>query len=470
MKYDHQIIVIGGGSAGLVVAAGAAGLGADVALVEREKMGGECLNSGCVPSKAFLRCAHQAAEIRDSAGFGIRTTIDGVDIKALMQRVSGVIGEIEPYDSAERFRGLGVNVIKGEARIIDAHHMRVAEKEISAKYIVIATGSEALVPPIKGLSGTPYYTNRNIFSLKKLPADLVVLGGGSIGLELGQGFSHLGSKVTVIDMMGRLFMRDDQEVGPLMEKVMRGEGMEFHLGAKIMEVTQNNGSGVMRIEKEKKILDIPFDALLLALGRGAVTDGLGLNDVGIAVDKRGYIKTNDRQQTSVPGIYACGDVCGPYQFTHMAGYQAGIVLRNIIFKFPARVDYSAVPWVTYTRPEVAHAGYTEEAAKGKGLLGDSLLCDLAENDRARTEGDAPGFIKIVMDKKGRIIGTTIVGRKAGEMIALSVMAIGRKLKATCFMNMVMPYPTESEIYSLASRNIAKKSLKPWMKKVIRMMI
>lgn len=470
MRYDHQIIVIGGGSAGLVVAAGAAGLGADAALVEREKMGGECLNSGCVPSKAFLRCAHQAAEIRNSAEFGIRATIVGIDMASLMQRVSGVIGELEPHDSAERFRSLGVNVIKGEARIADAHHITVAEKEISAKYIVIATGSEALVPPIKGLSDTPYYTNRNIFSLKKLPEDLVVLGGGSIGLELGQGFSQLGSKVTVIDMMERLFMRDDREVGPLMEKVMRGEGMEFHLGAKILEVVQSGGTGIVRIEKEKKILDIPFDALLVALGRKAVTDGLGLKDAGIAVDKRGYIITNDRQQTSVPGIYACGDVCGPYQFTHMAGYQAGIVLRNIIFRFSARVDYSAVPWVTYTRPEVAHAGYTEEGAKEKGIFGECIFCDFAENDRARTDSDLPGFLKIVTDKKGRIIGTTIVGRKAGEMIALSVMAIGRGLKATCFMNMVFPYPTESEIYSLASRNIAKKSIKPWMKKIIRMII
>ena len=297
MKYDHQIIVIGGGSAGLVVAAGAAGLGADVALVEREKMGGECLNSGCVPSKAFLRCAHQAAEIRNSAEFGIRATIDGIDMGVLMQRVRGVIGEIEPHDSAERFGSLGVNVIKGEARIADAHHIRVAEKEISAKYIVIATGSEALVPPIKGLAETPYYTNRNIFSIKKLPEKLLVLGGGPIGLELGQGFSHLGSKVTVIDMMDRLFIKDDREVGPLMEKLLREEGMEFQLGAKIMEVVVRGSSGVVRIEKEKRILDIPFDALLVALGRKAVTDGLGLKDAGIAVDKRGYIMTNDRQQT-----------------------------------------------------------------------------------------------------------------------------------------------------------------------------
>jgi pyruvate/2-oxoglutarate dehydrogenase complex dihydrolipoamide dehydrogenase (E3) component len=470
MKYDHQIIVIGGGSAGLVVAAGAAGLGADVALVEREKMGGECLNSGCVPSKSFLRCAHRAAEIRESAGFGIRASFDGVDMEALSGRVSGVIREIEPHDSEERFRSLGVNIVRGEARILGPHRVRVAEKEISAKYIVIATGSEAVVPPIKGLSEAPYYTNRNIFSLKKLPANLVVLGGGAIGLELGQGFSHLGSKVTVIDMMDRLFARDDMEVGPLMEKLMRDEGIQFHLGAKITEVIQKDESGFVLIEKDKKIAEIHFEAILVALGRKAVTDGLGIAEAGVAVDERGYVKTNLRQQTSVPGIYACGDVCGPYQFTHMAGYQAGIVLRNIIFKFPAKCDYSAVPWVTYTRPEVAHAGYTEEAAKAKGVLGESVFCDFTENDRARTEGDIPGFIKIVTDKKGRIVGATIVGKKAGEMIALSVMAIGRKLKATAFMNMVFPYPTESEIYALASRNIAKKSLKPWMKKIIRRIV
>jgi pyruvate/2-oxoglutarate dehydrogenase complex dihydrolipoamide dehydrogenase (E3) component len=470
MKYDHQIIVIGGGSAGLVVAAGAAGLGADVALVEREKMGGECLNSGCVPSKSFLRCAHRAAEIRESAGFGIIASLNGIDMEALFERVGGVIREIEPHDSEERFRSLGVNVVRGEARILGPHSVRVAEKEMSAKYIVIATGSEALVPPVRGLSVVPFYTNRNIFSLKKLPSNLVVLGGGAIGLELGQGFSHLGSKVTVIDMMDRLFARDDREVGPLMEKLIRGEGIEFHLRAKIIEVIQKDASGFVRIEKDKKIIEVPFDAILVALGRKAVTDGLGLAEAGVAVDEKGYVKTNLRQQTSAPGIYACGDVCGPYQFTHMAGYQAGIVLRNIIFKYPAKCDYSAVPWVTYTRPEVAHAGYTEEAAKGKGLFGESIFCDFSENDRARTEGDIPGFLNIVTDKKGRIIGATIVGRKAGEMIALSVMAIGRKLKATCFMNMVFPYPTESEIYGLASRNIAKKSLKPWMKRIVRMMV
>jgi pyruvate/2-oxoglutarate dehydrogenase complex dihydrolipoamide dehydrogenase (E3) component len=470
MKYDHQIVVIGGGSAGLVVAAGAAGLGVDVALVEREKMGGECLNSGCVPSKAFLRCAHKAAEIRESALYGIKAAVEGIDIISLMNRVGGVIGEIEPHDSEERFRGLGVNVVRGEAGILDAHRVRVSGKEISAKYIVISTGSEAVVPPIKGLSEASYYTNRNIFSMKKLPSDLVVLGGGAIGLELGQGFAHIGSKVTVIDMMDRLFAKDDGEVGPLMEKVLRKDGMEFHLGAKILEVIKNDGLGMVRVEKDKSIFDIPFDALLVALGRKAVTDGLGLKEAGVALDKRGYIITDERQQTNVPGIFACGDVCGPYQFTHMAGYQAGIVLRNIIFKFPAKADYSTVPWVTYTRPEVAHAGYTEDMAREKGLLGDIMLCDLAENDRARTEGDVPGFIKIIADKKGRIAGATIVGRKAGEMIALSVMAIGRKMKATCFMNMVFPYPTESEIYALASRNIAKKSLKPWMKKIIRMIV
>lgn len=470
MKHDYQIAVIGGGSAGLSTAAGAAGLGAKVVLIERDKMGGECLNNGCVPSKAFLRCAHQAAEIRHCAKYGIRASFEGIDMNALMQRVHSVIREIEPHDSAQRFKSLGVDVLSGQAQITGTNSIKVGEKELSAKYIVIATGSEAIVPPIKGLKETKHYTNRNIFSLDYLPKKLAILGGGPIGLELGQGFRHLGSEVAVIDMAPKLFMKDDHEVGPLMERIMRLEGIQFYLGAKIVEIIQNDESSFVRINKDGKDTDIAFDTLLVALGRAAVTDGLGLAAAGVLTDKRGYIITNERQQTDIPSIYACGDICGPFQFTHMAGYQAGIILRNIIFKIPAKVDYSTVPWVTYATPEVAHVGQTEDMARDKELLGDIFLENLADIDRAKTEDDTEGFIKIITDKKKRIIGTTIVGKKAGEMIGLSSMAIKQKVKATYFMNMIFPYPTESEIYALASRNIAKQSLKPWMKKIIRMLI
>ncbi|MGB5156027.1 dihydrolipoyl dehydrogenase family protein [Desulfobacterium sp. N47] len=470
MKYDYQIAVIGAGSAGLSTAAGAAGLGAKVALIEQDKMGGECLNSGCVPSKSFLRCAHQAAEIKNSSKYGILASFEGVDMKALMQRVQGVIREIEPHDSAQRFKSLGVDVISGQAQITGPNSIKADGREISAKYIVIATGSEAIVPPIKGLLETKHYTNRDIFSLEKLPEKLVILGGGPIGLELGQGFCHLGSKVAVIDMAPKLFTKDDREVGALMEKIMRSDGMEFYLGATIVEIRKDGESTFVRISKDGKDTYLEFDTLLVALGRAAVTDGLGLADAGVATDKRGYIITNKRQQTSTPSIYACGDICGPYQFTHMAGYQAGIILRNIIFKLPAKANYSAVPWVTYAMPEVAHVGYTEDTAREKGLLGDISLEYFNEIDRSKTEDDTAGFLKIVMDKKKRIIGTTIVGKKAGEMIGLSAIAIKKKIKATYFMNMIFPYPTESEIYALASRNIAKQSLKPWMKKIIRMLI
>ncbi len=470
MKYDYHIAVIGAGSAGLSTAAGAAGLGAKVVLIERDKMGGECLNSGCVPSKSFLRCAHQAAEIKNSENYGIRASFEGVDIKALMQRVKGIIREIEPHDSAQRFKELGVDVISGQAQITGANNIKVCEKRLSAKYIVIATGSEAMVPPIKGLKENKYYTNRNIFSIEYLPKKLVILGGGPIGLELGQGFRHLGSEVAVIDMAPKLFTKDDREVGLLLEKIMLSEGIEFYLGAKIVEIVKKGESTFVRINKDGKDTDLAFDTLLVALGRAAVTDGLGLANAKVATDKRGYIITNDRQQTNIPSIYACGDICGPYQFTHMAGYQAGIVLRNIIFKIPAKVDYSLVPWVTYTMPEAAHVGYTEDTAREKGLLGNILFEDLGEIDRAKTEGDTSGFIKIITNKKNQIIGATIVGKKAGEMIGLSAMSIKQKIKATYFMNMIFPYPTESEIYAFASRNIAKKSLKPWMKKIINKLI
>lgn len=467
MRYDYHIIVIGAGSGGLVVASGAASLGARVALIEAEKMGGDCLNAGCVPSKTFLKSAHIAKAIRDASMYGLTADLKKVDITTVMDRVNKVIREIEPHDSRERYEGLGVDVILGFGELQDRHTVKIGNETITGKYIVIATGSEPAVPPIHGLNEVNYQTNRTIFHLKELPGHLIVLGSGPIGIELGQGFRHLGSQVTIINRSPGLFKKDDPEVGPLMEKQLKDDGIELLLGIVYREVRQDSDVISVEIEHEGKGRIITGDQLLVATGRLPATKNLGLDKVGVRVDEKGYIVTDKKQKTSVKNIYACGDVTGHYQFTHMAGYQAGIIIRNIIFKLCAKVDYSAVPWTTYTKPEVAHVGYTEPMARKTGTYKSSLKVDLSAIDRAKAEDDRVGFLKLNLGKKGRIIGATLVGEKAGEMIPAITIAIKQKLTAGIFMNMIFSYPTESEILKSASLEAAKQSLKPWMKKVIR---
>lgn len=467
MRYDYHIIVIGAGSGGLVVASGAASLGARVALIEAEKMGGDCLNAGCVPSKTFLKSAHIAKAIRDASMYGLTADLKKVDITTVMDRVNKVIREIEPHDSRERYEGLGVDVILGFGELQDRHTVKIGNETITGKYIVIATGSEPAVPPIHGLNEVNYQTNRTIFHLKELPGHLIVLGSGPIGIELGQGFRHLGSQVTIINRSPGLFKKDDPEVGPLMEKQLKDDGIELLLGIAYREVRQDSDVISVEIEHEGKGRIITGDQLLVATGRLPATKNLGLDKVGVRVDEKGYIVTDKKQKTSVKNIYACGDVTGHYQFTHMAGYQAGIIIRNIIFKLCAKVDYSAVPWTTYTKPEVAHVGYTEPMARKAGTYKSSLKVDLSAIDRAKAEDDRVGFLKLNLGKKGRIIGATLVGEKAGEMIPAITIAIKQKLTAGIFMNMIFSYPTESEILKSASLEAAKQSLKPWMKKVIR---
>lgn len=467
MKYDYHIIVIGAGSGGLVVASGAAALGAKVALIESEKMGGDCLNSGCVPSKSFLKGAHLAKDIRGSDTFGIHTEIKAISIEALMNRVHSVIAEIEPHDSVERYQSLGVTVLHGKGMLKDPHTVQVNNKTITGKYIVISTGSAPLVPPIPGLDTVPYLTNRTIFNMKKQPKHLIVLGAGPIGLELGQGFRHLGSEVTIIDQNSGLFGKDDPEVGPIMEKVFLNDGIELKLSAKIISVQQEGENILVTLEKDGIRHAIIGDGLLVSLGRIPVNKDLGLEAVGVKLSDRGYIVTNEQLQSSVKNIYACGDSTGPYQFTHMAGYQAGLVIKNSIFRLGAKLNYSAVPWTTYTKPEVAHVGQTEPTAVTKGVFGKSILIPLNEIDRAKAENDIHGFLKVILDRGNRIIGATLVGDKAGEMIPVATLAIRQKLKVSAFLNMIFSYPTEAEIFKMAALKSMKEEFKPWQGKLIK---
>jgi pyruvate/2-oxoglutarate dehydrogenase complex dihydrolipoamide dehydrogenase (E3) component len=471
MRYNYHIIVLGAGSGGLVVASGGASLGAKVALIEEDKMGGDCLNTGCVPSKSFLRAAHLAADIRDAGNYGLSATLNGVNASLIMKRVHDVIQTIAPHDSIERFTSLGVDVIKGKGVLVDSHTVKVIGRIITGKYIVIATGSRAAVPPIPGLADVPYLTNENIFSIQKLPEKLLILGGGPIGLELGQGFRHLGSEVEIIDVAPHLFPKDDEEVVPLMEQLLQGEGIILTLSAKIIQIKKNGDEITVVIEKDGITREVAGSHLLVSLGRKPITKDMGLENTDVKLDQRGYVTVNNYLQTNIKNIYACGDVAGPYQFTHMAGYQAGVVIRNIIFPLKkASVDYSAVPWTTYTRPEVAHVGYTGQWAKEEGLFSDSIMVELKEIDRAQADNDTEGFLKLVLGNNNRIIGATMVGNKAGEIIPLASLAIRNKMKATVFMSQIFSYPTEAEIFKFASLVFAKKSFKPWMKAIIKTLL
>lgn len=467
MNYDYHLIVIGAGSAGLVVASAAAGLGAKVALIEKHKMGGDCLNTGCIPSKTFLKSAHLAKEIRSAKEYGLEAKLATVDLEKVMDRVKKIIAEIAPHDSKERYESLGVDVFFGQAVFVDSHTIQVTDNVLTSKNIVIATGSSPFVPDIKGLDTVPFLTNETVFDVKKLPQHLIVLGAGPIGLELGQGFCQLGSKVSIIDRGQKLFSKDDPEVSPLMQTTLAEEGMDFHLSSSILQVAQVESGILLTIQQGDEIKEILGDALLVALGRKPSTQGIGLEKIGIITDSRGFITTNSQLQTSLKHIYACGDVTGPYLFTHMAGYQARIVVQNAVFGLWKKVDLSKVAWTTYTKPEVAHVGYTEPMAHSLGLFKESIIINLADIDRAKSENDRHGFLKLIMNHKNKIIGATLVGEKAGEMIPLASLAIEKKCKPTAFLNILFAYPSESEIFLFAAFSSIRKNFKDWQKKLLK---
>ena len=466
MRYRYHMIVIGAGSAGLVAANGASRFGCRVALIESDKMGGDCLNTGCVPSKTFLRSAHLARSIRESHEIGIESTIKDVDLKKIKNRVYKVINEIAPHDSSERYEKLGVDVIKGRCVFIDRHTVAVNGEELTARIIVIAAGSDPVIPDIKGLDQIDFLTNKNVFDLEKLPSHLIVLGGGPVGMELGQGFRHLGSAVTIIDRNKSLFNKDDGEVAQIMERVLTDDGIELCLGSEIKEVRKEKNEITVTIRQGDENREISGDSLLVSLGRVPSVKDLGLERAGVATDAKGYVITDRSLRTNVKNIYACGDVAGPYQFTHMAGYQASIVVRNAVFGLRAKTDYSYVPWTTYTKPEVAHVGYTERNAREKGIYKKSIIVDLADNDRAKAEDDRTGFLKLNLGKRDKIIGATLVGEKAGEMMPLVSMALRNKMTPLGFYKIIFSYPTESEIFAAAAGRYLEGIYKPWHKKLI----
>lgn len=439
-SYSADICVIGGGSGGLSVAAGASQMGANVILVEADKMGGDCLNYGCVPSKALLKAGHIAQIHRSSETYGIQSHIPQIDFKAVHKHIKGAIAKIEPHDSVERFEKLGVTVLKAHAEFIDPHTIKAGTDSVTAKYFVIATGSKAFLPPIAGLDKTPYFINETIFEQTSCPDHLIIIGGGPIGMEMAQAHRRLGAKVTLIDKT--IMPNDDPELVQVVRKSLEKDGVTFIEGEFVESVAYNEVRNIVTVTTAT--VKIEGSHILVAAGRVPFLKGLGLDTAGILYTPKG-INVNDHLQTNHKHIYAIGDCIGGLQFTHVAGYHAGIVIRNILFKLPAKSDLSACPWVTYTDPELAHVGLTDVQARKANYDITVTTVPFRDNDRAIAENDHEGFIKLVTTKKGKILGASIVAPGAGDLILPWVQALQNRWTVSKMASFIAPYPTRSEI-------------------------
>ncbi len=455
-RIDTDICIIGGGSAGLSIAAGASQMGAEVVLVEGHKMGGDCLNYGCVPSKSLL-AAGKAAKLATAAErLGIGLGPPRIDFQAVHDHVASVIATIAPHDSVERFEGLGVRVIESMARFVGPDEIAAGDTRIRAKRFVVATGSRPFVPPIPGLEEIPYLTNETVFDLTERPGHMIIIGGGPIGCELGQAFRHLGARVSIAEMAS-IMPKDDPELVDLLRTHLLGDGVELFEQSKVMAVEKTQGGLAVHLQRGEEELRIEGTHLLVAAGRRATVEGLDLEAAGIAYD-RGGIKVDRRLRTSNRKIFAAGDVAGGFQFTHIAGYHAGIVIKNALFRLPAKTDDRAVPWVTYTTPELAHVGMTEAEARATTADLRILRWPFSDNDRAQAERSTEGLVKVITNKRGKVLGATILGAHAGELIQPWILAISQGLKVSALATMIAPYPTLGEAGKRAAGSFYTESL------------
>jgi pyruvate/2-oxoglutarate dehydrogenase complex dihydrolipoamide dehydrogenase (E3) component/uncharacterized membrane protein YdjX (TVP38/TMEM64 family) len=462
-RFDRNLVVIGAGSGGLVAALIAATVKAKVSLIERDRMGGDCLNTGCVPSKALIRSAAFLASVHEADRLGIRHAEAEFDMKDVMNRVRRVIETIEPHDSVERFESLGVDCIKGEAKIVSPWEVEVNGRRLSTRSIIIATGSSPMVPPIPGLDGIDYLTTDTLWSLEALPQRLVVLGGGPIGCELSQAFARLGATVTLVEMLPQLLGREDEEIASFAREALERDGVGVRLGHKATKIEPIEGGGFrLHAEHGGGRVTVEADRLLVAVGRRAVTAGLGLEALGIATRDNGTVETNDFLQTAVPNIYACGDVAGPFQFTHASSHQAWHAAVNALFGWARkfRVDYRYLPWVTFTEPQIARLGLNETEARERGIAYELTTYDFSGLDRAITDETAEGVVRILTPPgKDRILGVTIVGPAAGELISQFTLAMKNGIGLNSLLSTIYPYPTLGEAGKFAAGNW-KKAHKP----------
>jgi pyruvate/2-oxoglutarate dehydrogenase complex dihydrolipoamide dehydrogenase (E3) component len=471
-KPEFDLCVIGGGAAGLTVAAGGAVLGAKVALVEKRALGGDCLYYGCVPSKTLLHSAKVAQTLREAHHFGLPAHLPDVSLRDVMDRVQSVIQAIEPHDSPERFRGLGVEVVFGEGHFIDPRMFQVNDRPLTAKNFVLATGSRPAIPPIEGLEQVPYLTNETVFALREEVEHLIVLGAGPIGLELAQAFRRLGSQVDVVEMAPQAMPREDGDLTEIVAGQLRQEGMRLHFGHRVLGV--EGGQRDLRVfvrdgNGQEKWLTGTH--LLVATGRKANVEDLGLEAAGVHLEN-GRLVTDRRLRTSNPRIYACGDVAGPYLFTHMAAHQAGVVLRNALFHWPARVEERVIPWCTFTDPEMARVGLSETEVKSQGIPHRVYTFPFESIDRAQTDGATVGRAKIVTNPRGKLLGAALVGPHAGELIHEYVLALTKGMKASDLAGVIHIYPTLAEINRRVAEERLKEALTPtrkrWMKRLFRL--
>ena len=460
--YDYNLVVLGAGAAGLVTSYIGATVKAKVALIEKHKMGGDCLNYGCVPSKAIIATAKKVHLTKKASEYGLKKVEIDFDFKDIMARVSGIIKKIEPNDSIERYSSMGVDCITGSGKILSPFEVEVNGKIITTKNIVVATGAGPLIPNIPGLKDVPYLTSETLWNLTTLPKNLLVIGGGPIGCELSQAFSRLGSKVTILDIADRILPKEDKDVSLFMETMLKEEGITILKSHKILEFINiyNKNSAVVEFNKEKK--EIYFDYVLLSMGRKARVSGFGLEELGVKITNRGTIEVNEYLETNYPNIFACGDVAGPYQFTHTASHEAWYASVNALFgifkKFKA--DYTVIPWTTFTDPEVSHVGLSEEDALSKNIQFDLTKYDIHELDRAITESENKGFVKILTSPgTDKILGVTIVGHNAGEIISEFVLAMKYKIGVNKILGTIHAYPTMAEANKFAAGNW-KKARKP----------
>ncbi len=457
MTVDYDIVVIGGGSGGLVVAAAAAQLKAKVALVEKDKLGGDCLWYGCVPSKSLIHAARVAHEVKNASRFGISSDNVQIDFAQANGHVQKVIQAIQPHDSPERFEGMGVEVIFGSGQFIDRHTFEVNGKKLTARNFVVSTGSRPAVPPIPGLKEAGFLTNEQVFSVTERPDSMVVVGAGPIGCELGQSFQRLGCQVTMISSRDQIMPKEDPEAAAVVEKQLLAEGVRIVKNARADKVELIDGKKCVWAGDEK----IVVDEILLSVGRSPNVETLNLEAAGVEVGKKG-IKVDSALQTSNSRIYACGDVIGGYQFTHVAGYEAVVVLTNALFSpikkwFPSKANYRVIPWATFTDPELARVGLTAQQAKER--YGDDVMIlkqPFEDVDRAQAEAATTGFAKIITTKKGEILGAHIVGSSAGELIHEIVLAMANNLKVSALTGIHI-YPTLTEVNSKAALLLQKSN-------------
>ncbi|MFO7494903.1 MAG: mercuric reductase [Desulfobacterales bacterium] len=442
----YNLVVIGAGTAGLVCAAGAAGLGARVALVERHLMGGDCLNVGCVPSKALIRAARAAAAVRDAGEFGVQVP-DGVqiDFGQAMQRMRRLRASIAPHDSVKRFSELGIDVFFGQGRFVDAHTVEVAGERLSFTKAVIATGARAAAPPIEGIDEVSYLTNETVFSLTELPKRLAVVGAGPIGCEMAQSFARFGSEVFLVETLHGILPREDSDAAGIVLESMRKDGVTLLCCGKDLKLAKTDGGKIrLTVQSHGKGYDEVVDQLLVAVGRAPNVENLGLEDAGVIFSRKG-VQVNDRLQTTNPSIYAAGDICSPYQFTHAADFMARIVIRNALFFGRAGASALTIPWCTYTEPEIAHVGLYEQQAQEEGIEIDTFTRKLSEVDRSILEGHTNGLVRVHVRKgTDKIIGASIVAANAGDMISEITLAMTHNLGLKQIANTIHPYPTQAE--------------------------